>query len=123
MSEAGENYEDPNLYFGDDAKVEFWDLYKSDRRFKDFDQENDEIVDPRFAYLKTCRDLKVNPLARMIIRDQKTTHIDYSNYQLLNKTAVAVAEALKRYPLAIESINLTNNGLKARQCIELIDSL
>lgn len=50
----------------------------------------------------------------MIIRDEKTNHIDYSNYRLLDKTAVAVAEALKRYPLSIESINLTNNGLKAK---------
>lgn len=30
---------------------------------------NDEIYDPRFAYLKTCKDLKVNPKARMIIRN------------------------------------------------------
>jgi hypothetical protein len=77
-------------------------LYKSDRRFKDFDRENDEIKDPRFAYLQ---------------------NIDYSNYSLLNKTAVAVAEAIKRYSLPIESINLTNNGLKYKECIELIDSL
>jgi hypothetical protein len=41
----------------------------------------------------------------------------------LNKTAVAVAEAIKRYSLPIESINLTNNGLKYKECIELIDSL
>jgi hypothetical protein len=64
-----ENYDDTNLYFGDEAKEGFWDLYKSDRRFKDFDQENDEIKDPRFAYLQMCKELKVFPKARMVIRE------------------------------------------------------
>ena len=32
-----ENYEDSNLFFGEEAKETFWDLYKSDRRFKDYD--------------------------------------------------------------------------------------
>jgi len=45
-----ENFEDPKFYFGDDAREEFWDLYKSERRFKDQGVE-DEIKDPRFAYL------------------------------------------------------------------------
>ena len=118
-----ENYEDPNLYFGEEAKDNFWNLYKSERRFKDFDVENDEIQDPRFAYLKTCKDLKVFPKARMVIRDKKTTHLDYSNYQLLNKSAVAVGEAIKRYSLTIEEINLMNNGLKATETKILLESL
>lgn len=47
-----DNYEDPKLYFGDDAKEEFWDLYKSERRFKDYNTgATEEIKDPRFAYL------------------------------------------------------------------------
>lgn len=32
-----ENYDDANLYFGEEAKENFWDLYKSERRFKDYD--------------------------------------------------------------------------------------
>jgi hypothetical protein len=32
-----ENYEDFNLFFGEEAKENFWDLYKSERRFKDYD--------------------------------------------------------------------------------------
>lgn len=32
-----ENYEDPMLYFGEEAKDNFWNLYKSERRFKDYD--------------------------------------------------------------------------------------
>lgn len=71
MSVHDENYEDADLYFGEEAKENFWDLYKSDRRFKDFDQETDEIKDPRFAYLKVCKDLKVYPKARMVIRKDK----------------------------------------------------
>lgn len=41
----------------------------------------------------------------------------------MNKTAVAVSEAIKRYSLPIEEINLMNNGLKAKECIVLISSL
>ncbi len=41
----------------------------------------------------------------------------------MNKTAVAVSEAIKRYSLPIEEINLMNNGLKAKECIVLINSL
>jgi len=111
------------LFFGEEAKENFWDLYKSDRRFKDFDQEHDLISDPRFAYLKACKDLKVFPKARMIIREKNTTHFDYSNYSLLNKSALAVAESIKRYILPIESISFVNNGLKTKEAIMLIASL
>jgi sugar lactone lactonase YvrE len=37
----------------------------------DYDIESGDIKDPRFAYLKTCKDLKVYPKARMLIRDSK----------------------------------------------------
>jgi hypothetical protein len=64
-----DNYEDPKLFFGEEAKDNFWSLYKSERRFKDFEEGQDLNNDPRFAYLQTCKDLKVFPKARMIIRD------------------------------------------------------
>ena len=38
-----ENYDDASLYFGEEAKDSFWSLYKSERRFKDFDALTDEI--------------------------------------------------------------------------------
>lgn len=41
---------------------------------------------------------------------------------LLNKSAVAVAEAIKRYSLNVNNITLTNNGLKAKECTLMIDS-
>ncbi len=118
-----ENYEDPMLCFGEEAKDNFWSLYKSERRFKDFDTQNEDIQDPRFAYLKTCKDLKVFPKARMVIRDKKTSIINYSNYQLLSKTAFAVSEAIKRYSFPIEEINFMNNGLKAKEAVALVEAL
>lgn len=78
-SVADENFDDPRLYFGEEAKEEFWDLYKSERRFKDFTTGVDDIKDPRFAYLQSCKELMVYPKTRMLIRDKKSNHIDYSN--------------------------------------------
>ena len=117
-----ENFEDPSLFFGDEAREGFWDLYKSERRFKDYKLGTDDIKDPRFAYLQTCKELKVHPKARLLIRDKKTSHLDYSNLILLNKSAVAVAEAIKRYTLPVESITISNNGLKPKECQLLIES-
>lgn len=59
----------------------------------------------------------------MVIRQEKTSHLNFSNYQLLNKTAVAVSEAIKIYSLPILSINFTNNGLKSKECSLLLASL
>ena len=125
QSVAEENYQNPKLYFGEEAKEDFWELYKSERRFKDYDVENGEIKDPRFAYLQTCKELKVHPKARMLIRDvkyEKSNNLDYSNMQLLNKSAVAVAEAIKRYQLPVDAITLSNNGLKPKECTLMIES-
>jgi hypothetical protein len=67
----------------------------------------------------------VYPKARMLIRDkkaEKTNHLDYSNMQLLNKSAVAVAEAIKRYQLPVDAITFSNNGLKPKECLLMIES-
>lgn len=58
----------------------------------------------------------------MLIREKKTNHIDYSNIILLNKSAVAVAEAIKRYSLPVDSLTLSNNGLKPKECTLMIES-
>lgn len=42
-----ERLDDPSLYFGEKAKDSFWDFYKSDRKFKDFDLAQNPIEDPR----------------------------------------------------------------------------
>ena len=41
---------------------------------------------------------------------------------MLNKSAQAVAEAVKRYALPADTITLHNNGLKPKECILMIDS-
>ena len=33
-----ESLENPDIYFGEKAKDKFWDFYKSERRFKDFNK-------------------------------------------------------------------------------------
>lgn len=122
LSQHEDTFEDPNLYFGDGAKEEFWELYKSDRKFKDQNMQDDEIKDPRFAYLETCKELMVYPKARMLIREKKSSHLDYSNFIMLNKASVAVAEAIKRYTLPVDTITLLNNGLKPKECCLLVES-
>ena len=39
--------DNPQLYFGEVAKDKFWDFYKSDRKFKDFNKLKEDIEDPR----------------------------------------------------------------------------
>jgi hypothetical protein len=59
----------------------------------------------------------------MIIREKHSSHLDYSNYSMLNKSALAVAESIKRYVLPIESLSFVNNGLRAKECNMLLDAL
>ena len=108
-------------YFGLEAKNEFWDIYKSGRTFKD--QAKNDIKDPRLAYLKTCHDLKMLPKASMVIREEKTTDLSFANFGLLHKNSMAVAESLKRYPLEIQTLDFTGNGIRAKECIMLVNSL
>ena len=103
----------PKAYYGYEAKQQFWDLYKSDRTFKDYDQEK-EIKDPRFAYLKECRTMNLLPKASMIIRTEESKKLDYANYRLMKKTKT-VAEAIKRYPLEVEIADFQNNGLRGNE--------
>jgi hypothetical protein len=102
---------------------DFWKLYKSDREFKDHDPSKKPNNDPRFAYIKMCDDLKVYPRSSMIIRGEKTQYLDFSNKSMLNKSAQALAESLKLYPLTINRINLSNNGLKPKDCVVLIEAM
>jgi hypothetical protein len=41
--DEGEALDNPDLYFGEKAVEKFWDFYKSDRRFKDFSGEANDI--------------------------------------------------------------------------------
>jgi hypothetical protein len=58
----------------------------------------------------------------MLIREKKSNHLDYSNFMLLSKSAVAVSEAIKRYSLPVDTITFSNNGMKPRECTLIIES-
>ena len=91
--EGSENdhLDDPDLYFGEKAVDNFWDFYKSDRKFKDFEKDSSFIKDPRQAYFQTCKELGVFPRAKLIIRDESSPNIEYINISLLDKSSHAVA--------------------------------
>lgn len=71
------------LFFGEQAYNNFWNLYKSNREFKDYDPSKKKTEDPRFAYIKICDDLKVHPLSSLLIKEEKTSVLDFSNKQML----------------------------------------
>lgn len=126
-NEQEEGLNDEKLYFGalkpgEAAYDKFWDFYKSDRKFKDFDYKN-KVEDPRQAYFDTCTDLKVYPQAKLIIRDEKSNIIEYRNVSLLNKSSKAVAQALARYQVPIEKVVFFNNGMKHEESILLMTCL
>jgi len=50
-----------------------------------------------------------------MIRDEKTTHLSFAHFGMLNKNTQAIAKSLKRYPLEIEGLDFTGNGLKAKE--------
>ena len=95
--EENQGLDNPDLYFGEVGKDKFWDFYKSERKFKDFNLTKQEIADPRQAYFQTCKELGVFPRAKLIIRDEYNPVVEYINISLLNKSSNAVAQALKRY--------------------------
>ena len=108
-------------YFGRKAKNKFWQLYKSDRTFKD--NINNDVKDPRFAYIKSCQEMRMLPKAGLVIRGEQTKHLSFANQGLLQKNTKAVCELLKRYPLEIEALDFTGNGIKMAECIILVDSI
>lgn len=64
---------------GSRAKQKFWDLYKSERKFKDFDPNMNENKDPRFAYLQTCKEKNCLPKANLLIKETDNPVIDFTN--------------------------------------------
>lgn len=77
--EEVDGLDDPDLYFGEKAVDNFWDFYKSDRKFKDFNSAKQEIEDPRQAYFQTCKEMGVFPRAKLIIRDEHDPVVEYVN--------------------------------------------
>lgn len=100
-------------------------MYKSDRTFKDYEDKTD-ILDPRFAYLKTCKDMKILPKARMVIKkdvEDENKYLSFANFRLSGESVKAVTESLKRYPIEVEAIDFTNNTLKPRETELIIESM
>lgn len=62
---------------GSSGKTKFWELYKSERKFKD--QGDNSQVDPRFAYFQQCKDLHINPRASQVIKDKESPVIEFVN--------------------------------------------
>lgn len=121
--EEAERLDDPDLYFGDKAKDLFWDFFKSDRKFKDFDYKGMQTDDPRQAYFDTCAELGVFPRAKLIIRDENNPEVEYTNVSLLKKSSQAVCQALARYQVPIEKVVFRNNGIKHEETMLLMDCL
>jgi len=101
---------------GSRAKQKFWDLYKSERRFKDFNPAQEMSKDPRFAYFQTCRKVNCLPKAALIIKDSENPVIDFTN-KFLGSTQAAnsVAEAVKRYTFPVLAVIFVNNSLHPRE--------
>lgn len=59
----------------------------------------------------------------MLIRQEPTSHLDYSHYGLVNKSSLALSEAIKRFNFNYESADFSYNGLKAKESVELLKSL
>ena len=74
-----ENFNTQGLLVGNRAKQKFWDLYKSERRFKDFNPDNEFSQDPRFAYFQECKEKNCLPRANLIIKDTENPTIDFTN--------------------------------------------
>ena len=112
-----------SLLVGTRAKQKFWDLYKSQRRFKDFDPETEESADPRFAYFSACKAQNVLPRANLLIKDTENPVIDFTNkYLATTMAANSVAEAVKRYTFPVLAVVFVNNSLRPREALTIMEA-
>ena len=108
---------------GSHAKQKFWDLYKSNRRFKDFDSEVEESPDPRFAYLQTCKENFCLPRANLLIKDSESPTIDFTHkFLATTQAARTVAEAVKRYTFPVMAIIFVDNSMRPRESLLIMQS-
>jgi hypothetical protein len=115
-------FDKQTLLVGSGAKQKFWELYKSERHFKDF-KPKQKITDPRFAYFQTCKDLKIQPKAGLLIKDKENPYIDFENqFMKSNSSVEAVAAAVKRYNYVVLGVKFVNNSMNSRQVKIIIDS-
>ena len=118
-----ENFANQSLLVGSRAKQKFWNLYKSERKFKDFDPELETATDPRFAYFQTCKNENCLPRAALLIKDTENPVIDFTNKYLATPMAAnSVAEAVKRYTFPVLAVIFVNNSLKPRESLTIMES-
>jgi hypothetical protein len=118
-----EKFDNPDILFGHEARGKFWELYKNDRKFKDFNAKKDVSKDPRFAYFNECTQANILPRSSQIIKDNESTCLDFTNHFLKTSQQVkAVAESVKRLTRVTETVMFVNNSLNARDSIIVIDS-
>ena len=118
-----ENFQTQGLLVGSRAKQKFWDLYKSERKFKDFDPMNDTTQDPRFAYFQTCKENNCLPRSGLLIKDTENPVIDYTNkFLATTQAASSVAEAVKRLSFPILAVIFVNNSLRPRESRLIMES-
>ena len=65
----------------------------------------------------------VFPRAKLIIRDESSSTLEYVNVSLLNKSSFAIAQAIKRYHVPIETFILKNNGIKQQETKLMLECL
>ena len=98
-------------------------MYKSDRKFKDFDPESETSVDPRFAYFQTCKTENCLPRASLLIKDTENPVIDFTNKFLSTPQAAhSVAEAVRRYTFPVLAVIFVNNSLRPREARVIMES-
>ena len=98
-------------------------MYKSERKFKDFDPEMENSNDPRFAYFQTCKDENCLPRAALLIKDTENPVIDFTNkYLATPQAANSVAQAVKRYTFPVLAVIFVNNSLKPRESLVIMES-
>ena len=111
-------------------------MSRNSRTFKDV-QENIDYEDPRFAYLKTCKEFNILPKASHIIGLQPSNiytiyiyiyiyigrDFNYSNKGLGHKSCKAVADSIKKFQIPMERVNFCNNQIRSIESNLLLSAL
>lgn len=59
-----EKFDQPNLLVGAQGRNNFMELFKSERKLKDFNERHDVTKDPRFTYFEQCKQYNMIPVLK-----------------------------------------------------------
>ena len=117
-----EKFDTQALLVGSSAETKFWELYKSERKFKD--NADASQSDPRYAYFERCKQMHINPRASQVIKNDQSPVISHVNKFLNSATSVkAVCEAIKRYAYPVTQVVFVNNSLRPRDTKLIVESI